>query len=341
MEKNVTISDVAAYAKVSKATVSRILNRPEIVGPELTVRIKQAMHDLDFQPNRHARALSGVTTKTVGLLFFNDLWDLVLNPFWGMATSTVYNYLVLNNLDCNLIALGEAITSSERLSTRERYSDFLQTRNVDGFLVVGNVKPQQEQHLASSSAPVVLWGMPSLEPSGLTYVDTDHRQGARIAVDFLVAAGRTRVATITGDLSLAAARDRFEGYRQGLDAHEIQPLDALIAHGDFRRESGAAAMRQLLERGEPIDALFVANDEMALGALEVLNERKISVPDDIAIVGFDNVTLPRFGERRLTSVRPQYEVIGELLVSGLIALMRGDEVQSRLVPPTLASGDTA
>lgn len=341
MERKITISDVATRANVSKATVSRVLNRPEIVAPEVTARVHQAMRDLDYQPNRHARALSGIDTKTVGLLFFNDLWDLVLNPFWGMATSTVYDHLLANDLDCNLIALGKSITSSDRLSTPERYREFLRTRNVDGFFVVGNVDPDQECHLASSATPVVMWGKPAFADSPLTFVDTDHARGATMAVDYLADAGRTRIATITGDLSVAAARDRFAGYQDALARHHLEANSDLTAAGDFGRESGAVAMRDLLDRGVAIDAVFAANDEMALGALDVLDARGISVPEEIAIVGFDNVTLERPVQRRLTSIRHQYDVIGTMLVTALVARMHGGYVASSLVPPVLIAGDTA
>ncbi len=337
-----TISDVARVAQVSKATVSRVLNRPEIVAPDVNARIHKAMAELNYQPNRHARALSGVRTKTVGLLFFKDLWDLVLNPFWGMATSTVYEHLLRNDLDCNLIALGESITANERFSTPARYEQFLRSRNVDGFLVVGHMKPEMEEYLANSEVPAVIWGRPRIPDSGLSYTDSDHKRGAEIGVDHLVAIGRRDIGTITGDLDLEPARDRFDGYRASMQLHGRDPRPSLVAQGDFTRESGFSAMLRLLDRNEGLDAVFAANDEMALGALEALRERGLTAPDDVAVVGFDNVTLPQPGHiQRLTTVSHPYEEIGAELVAGLLARMRGEHHESRLIAPTLVLGQTA
>lgn len=341
MDKKVTISDVARRADVSKATVSRVLNRPEIVAPEVQARIREAMAELNYAPNRHARALSGVRTKTVGLLFFRDLWDLVLNPFWGMATSTVYDHLLAHELDCNLIALGENITSRERFTTADSYRRFLATRNVDGFLVVGHMREDQERYLTESELPAVVWGRPQLPDSPLTYVDSDHRAGAALAVAHLAATGRRSIATITGDLDLAPARDRLEGYTQGMTAAQLPLHQSLVARGDFSRRSGAEAMNWLLNRNDKLDAVFAANDEMAIGALEVLDQRGFSVPGQVAVIGFDNVALPQQRTQRLTTIGHDYDAIGSQLVDGLLDRMQGLLHQPAIVAPRLVPGDTA
>ncbi|MHC3000491.1 LacI family DNA-binding transcriptional regulator [Microbacterium sp. HJ5] len=341
MDKKVTISDVARLADVSKATVSRVLNRPEIVAPEVQARIRQAMAELNYAPNRHARALSGVRTKTVGLLFFRDLWDLVLNPFWGMATSTVYEHLLANELDCNLIALGHSITSRERFTTPDRYRRFFATRNVDGFLVVGHMSTDQERYLTESELPAVIWGRPELPDSPLTYVDSDHRAGAALAVDHLASRGRRHIATITGDLALAPARDRLDGYTRAMAQAQLAQHQSLVAHGDFTRRSGADAMNWLLNRNNDLDAVFAANDEMAIGALEVLDQRGYSVPGQIAVVGFDNVALPQQRTQRLTTIGHDYNQIGAQLVAGLLDRMQGLPHQPSVISPVLIPGDTA
>lgn len=340
MERSITISDVARRADVSKATVSRVLNRPEIVAPDVQARVLRAMAELDYAPNRHARALSGVRTKTVGLLFFKDLWDLVLNPFWGMAMSTVYDHLFAHDLDCNLIALGSAITSRERFAEPERYKRFLKSRNVDGFLVIGHMTEDQERRLAETEIPAVVWGRPQTDTS-LTYTDSDHRHGAMLAVRHLASTGRRQIATITGDLDTPPARDRLSGYNAALSELGYERHQSLVARGDFTRRSGAEAMNWLLNRNERLDGVFAANDEMAIGALEVLDQRGHAVPGQIAVVGFDNVALPQQRTQRLTTVSHDYAHIGEQLVLGLLDRMRGEEHRSGLIEPTLVPGDTA
>jgi len=340
MRSKVTISDVARVAQVSKATVSRTLNRPELVVPEVRDRIRKVMADLDYEPNRHARALSGIHSRTVGLLFFKDIWDLVINPFWGMAASTVYDNLLQRDLDCNLISIGHAMSFRERFRTREQYAQFFRTRNVDGFLLMGPVSADHEDYFASSDIPAVMWGRPELAESRLTHFDSDNVGGSALAVDYLVARGRRTIAMIDGDMTLASARDRHEGYTQALRRNGRESNPNLVAAGDFSRQSGAEAMRQLLDREPALDAVFAANDEMAVGAMEVLASRGIRVPVDVSIVGFDNATLPEWPGPRLTSVSPAYNEIGKELVSALSMLMDGETCASRLIAATLVLGET-
>jgi len=340
VHKKVTMSEVAERARVSKATVSRVLNRPQIVAEDVQERVHRAMTELSYQPNRHARALGGIHRKTVGLLFFKDLWDLVLNPFWGMATSTVYERLLDSDMDCNLIALGESITAKERFSSTDRYEQFLGSRNVDGFLVIGHMQPEYENYFASGEVPAVLWGRPAAPTSRLAYADSNHEDGAVSGVTHLIERGRRTIATITGDMSTAPARDRYEGYARALRENGIDLRWSLIANGDFTRASGAEAMRSLLDSGAEIDGLFAANDEMALGAMDVLSARGLSVPGDISVVGFDNVTLPQRTGLKLTSVSHSYDELGAALVEGLAARMHGEAHTSRLIPTRLVLGDT-
>lgn len=298
------------------------------------------MSDLDFQPNRHARALGGMTSKTVGLLFFKDLWDLVVNPFWGMATSTVYQHLLRRDLDCNLISLGEAVASNERFQTAAQFEQFFRTRNVDGFLLVGPVSEQHEEFFARSEIPSVMWGRPSMEGSALVYCDSDNAAGAALAVDHLVERGRRTIGSIVGDLELASARDRYDGFVSAMARHGRPVSDSLLARGDFSRQSGVEAMNALLDHNPDLDGVFAANDEMAVGALQALSARGKSVPSDVSLVGFDNATLLDWQNPRLTSISPSYDKIGEELVTGLLNLMNGQAHSSRLIETSLVNGQT-
>lgn len=337
----VTIEDVARHAGVSPATVSRTLNRPELVVPEVQDRIRRSMTELRYQPNRHARALGGLQTRTVGLLFFQDLWDLVVNPFWAAATSTVYDHLLERDFDCNLIALGPAIMAQPRFSTTEGYDQFFRTRNVDGFLLVGAVPPREQEYFAHSDIPAVMWGSPSEGSTDLLHCDSDNAAGAAAAVDHLVARGRRRIGMILGDMSLVAAQHRRDGFVGALESHGLPVDPRQIVEGDFSRASGAAAMGQLLDRDTGIDAVFAANDEMAVGAIMAIRERGLRVPDDIAVVGFDNATLPEGQPLVLTSVSPAYDLIGAELVAALEDRITGRPHESTLIPTHLVVGETS
>jgi DNA-binding LacI/PurR family transcriptional regulator len=341
MSATVTIADVATRANVSKATVSRVLNRPEIVSEETITRVQTAMETLRFRPNRHARALNGFRNKTVGLLFFDEMRALFQNSFWGEATSTVYEHLFQAGFECNLIALGERAATGERFRSGDEFVEFLDTRSVDGFVLVGNVSASHEELLARSETRSVMWGQPSNRSLGIPYVDSDSVEGAAAAVRYLADSGRTTIATITAPMSLSAGRDRYEGYRQGLAEVGRSPQDDLIAHGDFTETSGHAAMESLLTQNALIDAVFVANDEMALGAIQLIRDRGLRVPQDIAVVGYDNSPQAELAEVRLTTVAPPYNEIGAELVSALTRAMSGEAAVSRLFKPTLTLRDSA
>jgi LacI family transcriptional regulator len=320
--------------------VSRTINRPELVVADVQARILRAMSELDYQPNRHARAMGGVQSRTVGLLFFRDLWDLVVNPFWATATSTVYNSLLSREIDCNLISLGGS-AARERFRSAEAYEVFFRTRNVDGFLLVGPVSREHEEFFSRSEIPAVMWGRPTNTESRLLHFDSDNVSGAASAIDHLVERGRRVIGTITGDMSIISARDRYEGYVWGLGRHSLRLDPSLVEAGDFSRSSGANAMLKLLHAHPELDAVFVANDEMAIGAWEVANASGRRVPEDVAIVGFDNASLPEWRDISLTSVSPSYEAIGDALVVGLTALMAGEPAESGLIATHLVLGQTS
>jgi DNA-binding LacI/PurR family transcriptional regulator len=336
------MADVAARAGVSKASVSRALNQPELVGDDVRRRVARAMTDLNYQVNRHARALNGSPTKTVGLLLFEDLSSIVLNPFWGVATSAVYNQLVDSGLDCNLIAIRDGWLESERFPTPDAYRQFLRTRNVDGFLVVGLLLPEFEMYLGDSGIPTVVWGTPSRHSDDITYVDVNHKLGAVSAVDHLFARGCQRVATITGDSSASmAARLRYDGYLEALVTRGQRTDLRLVAHGDFKREAGSRAMKELLSRAPDVDGVFAANDEMALGAIDAILDANLRVPQDIAVVGFDNAAVLTPRTLKLTSIEQPFEAISATLVTALHDRMRGARAKSAVLPAELVLGDTA
>lgn len=341
MSATVTIADVAARASVSEATVSRVLNRPEIVSELTITRVRAAMEALKFRPNRYARALNGFRNKTVGLLFFDEMRELFRNPFWGEATSTVYEQLFQAGFECSLIALGEHATAGERFRSGDDFVEFLDSRSVDGFVLVGNVSAAHEELVLCSQTSSVMWGRPRNPSLGIASVDSDGVEGAALAVQYLSEIGRRSIATITATMETSAGRDRFDGYVRGLDSAGRSPRADLIAHGDFSAGSGRAAMAALLATGEPIDAVFVASDEMALGAIQLLQDRGLRVPEDIAVVGFDNSPHVGGGRVRLTTVAPPYAAIGAELVAALVRTMDGEAAGSRLLTPSLILRESA
>lgn len=336
-----TIADVALRANVSEATVSRVLNRPEIVADATVQRVRQAMQDLRFRPNRYARALNGFRSKTVGLLFFDEMRELFQNAFWGEATSTVYEHFVGAGFECSLIALGEQAATGDRFGSGDEFVEFLDTRSVDGFVLVGNVSPAYEALFALSETRSVMWGRPSDPTLEIPYVDSDSVAGAAAAVRYLAGKGRKAIATITAPMHLSTGRDRYRGYVEGLSSVDHPVRDSLVAHSEFRASGGSAAMASLLAAGVTIDAVFAASDEIAVGAIQAIRDRGLRVPGDIAVVGFDNSPHAAVGEVRLTTVAHPYEEIGAELVRALTRTMKGEPPSSRLFTPSLVVRESA
>jgi DNA-binding LacI/PurR family transcriptional regulator len=178
--------------------------------------------------------------------------------------------------------------------------------------------------------PVLCGGRP-LGRSPVPYVEVDNVGGARIAVRHLVQSGRSRIATIGGPQDMVAGIDRLNGYREELRGSSLR---SIVAIGDFTRESGAAAMRQLLEDDPHLDAVFVASDLMALGALNALQAARRKVPDDVALVGFDDIEAARYADPALTTIRQPIVGQGRELARQLLRLAGGEEIAHSVVLPT-------
>lgn len=335
MLKTPTIAQVAAKAGVSQATVSRVLNQPEIVKPELIAKVNRAIKDLDYRPNRHARALGGYSTSTVGLILFDELKMFFSNPFWGTAMNAIYDSLLKNNLECNLIAQSSKLPTLAHTADVDSYSEFLRTRNVDGFIVVGHPSIDNEESFEKCNIPVVMWGRPLSKKSKLTFIESDNYAGAVLAMEHLIKKKRKHIAIIAGRRDAPVTADRLHGYVDTLKKNRLPFDDSLVVHGDFSRNSGREAMRTLLGRNKAIDAVFASNDEMALGALEVLKEKKIDVPGKISVIGYDNVDADDEAHKFLSTVSMDFNQIGTDIVAALVMRMSGQAYKSHLVPCTL------
>jgi DNA-binding LacI/PurR family transcriptional regulator len=185
--------------------------------------------------------------------------------------------------------------------------------------------------LERAGVPAVLVGRPA-GPTLATYVDADNRGGARKAVDHLVARGRRTIATISGPLDMAVGLDRLEGWRDGLAAAGLEAAGDLVEAGDFTEEGGAAAMGRLLERpGCPVDAVFAASDLMAAGALRRLRAAGRRVPDDVAVVGFEDSAVARYTQPPLTTVRQPIEEMGRQATRLLLAKVAGEAAGMHLI----------
>ena len=319
-----TLDEVARVAGVSRATVSRVVNGSPKVSPDVRRVVERAVDRLGYVPNRAARSLVTRRSDSVGVVVSESAARVFEDPFFPRVLRGIS--VELGASDLQLVLLMPDMTPGDG-----RLESYLAAGHVDGALLVSlHGDDPLPSRLAARGIPLVVGGRP---PRGarVAYVDVDNRGGGHIATAHLVERGRRRIATIAGPADMAAGVDRLAGYRDALTEAGLPLEPALEARGDFTRESGAAAMTALLERAPDIDAVFAASDLMASGALGVLRAAGRGVPDDIAVVGFDDSPVARSTEPPLTSVRQPVEEMGREMARLLISGLGGRESVARHV----------
>ncbi|MDO3684698.1 LacI family DNA-binding transcriptional regulator [Micromonospora sp. C28ISP2-4] len=320
-----TLEAVARLAGVSRATVSRVVNGSTTVAEPIRQAVRRAVEELGYVPNLAARSLVTQRTDSVALVLpeaatrvFSD--DQV---FPGIIRGAAQE---LEAADKQLVLmLAGSPAGHERV---ERYTT---GRHVDGVLFASlHGEDPLPGRLARLGIPVVCSGRP-LDGVDVPYVDVDHTGGVSTAVQHLIASGRRRIATIAGPQDMVAGIERLIGYRSAIgDAG----LPELVAYGDFTRESGTAAMRELLAADPELDAVFAASDLMAHAALRTLREAGRRVPEDVAVVGFDDIETAAYTEPPLTTVRQPIVELGRSMTRQLLRIAAGEEVEQALVLPT-------
>ncbi len=308
-----TLEMVAALAGVSRATASRVVNGAPSVDPHLARSVEQAVRTLNYVPNRAARTLASRRTYTVTLLVPESTSKVFADPFFATVVEGVARYLNTTDYMLNMV------TSSE--SNPEKTRRYLLGGNVDGVLVVSHHSGDHSWAHLNGSLPLVFAGRPLMDVSDSYFVEVDNEEGAVDATTRLIRDGRRHIATIAGPQDMPPGVDRLAGWRSSLLAAGLD--DALVETGDFTVTSGAAAMRRLLDRGKPLDGLFAANDQMAAGAYSVIKERGLRIPEDIAVVGFDDDYYATSLSPALTTIHHPIAALGEKMAELLVELIEG------------------
>ncbi|AGJ58626.1 LacI family transcriptional regulator [Streptomyces sp. FT05W] len=305
-----TLEAVAARAGVSRATASRVVNGGAGVRQPLVDQVRKAVEELGYIPNHAARTLVTRRNGAVAVIIDEPEFRVFSDPFFSRQIRGISREL--NAHDAQLVLL-----LVEGSGDFDRVTRYLAGGHVDGVLAFSlHTDDELPAIIRRFRVPTVYGGRPQHAARGqddpeLPYVDCDNRGGAREAVRHLVSLGRRCVAHIAGPRDQVSALDRIDGYRDVLpDAAE-----ELVVDGDFTTEGGARAMTELLDARPDVDAVFVSNDLMASGALRVLRERGVRVPEDVAVVGFDDMaSVAEATEPPLTTVRQDVEGMGRLMV---------------------------
>jgi DNA-binding LacI/PurR family transcriptional regulator len=320
-----TLEAVARLAGVSRATVSRVVNGSPTVAESIQQAVRQAVAELGYVPNQAARSLVTQRTDSIALVL-PETPNRVFSEdqfFPGIIRGVSQ---ALEEVDKQLVLLMAGSAAGH-----DRVERYAIAGHVDGvmFASIHGADPLPGM-LFRMGIPVICSGRP-LGGSPVPFVDVDHIGGVATAVRYLLDSGRSRIATIAGPQDMVAGIERLAGYRDELDGAGRRPV---VAVGDFTRQSGVAAMRQLLADQPELDAVFAASDLMAHGALRALREAGRRVPDDVAVIGFDDIELAGYTDPALTTVRQPIQEIGRQLARRLLRLAAGEEIGNAMVLPT-------
>lgn len=304
---DITIFDVAREAGVSYSTVSRVVNNKSYVKPDTRERVAQAMSRLGYQANLHARSLAGGRSHVIGLLVHNMSTQYMTEIFRGIDD-------VLATHDYELMLY----TTHRRQTKESTYVNMMARGLADGLLIVLPRQPEAYiESLRARDFPYVLIDQVGIDEHDVSVTATNF-QGAYDATSHLIALGHRRIGKICGWMDMIGARDRLEGYKAALADHGLPVDPQLIVIGDFEQSSGYAAVETLLNLAEPPTAVFASNDVMAQGALERLRERNLQVPQDISLIGFDDIPLASILNPPLTTLRQPMVEMGRMATQMLL-----------------------
>ncbi|WP_326949990.1 LacI family transcriptional regulator [Amycolatopsis sp. NBC_01307] len=322
----VTIAEVARRARVSKTTVSRVLNNKADVDAATAIRVREVIAATGYIPSAGAVGLARGVTRTVGMLVPGLTWPWMGEVLQGVAD-------VVESKGYGLLLS----TANRGADSLEEFSRQVSAKAFDGLLLVE--PPDAVRHLRvlrDSGLPVVVIDDRGRRPA-FPSVGTSNRQGGVDAAKHLLETGRTRLATVTGPRDFGCTSDRLNGFRDAIleAGRNLDPR--LIIEGDFTSESGEAAILQLLESGPEFDAVFAHNDLTAAGVLSGLRKAGRAVPADVAVIGFDDIPLAAHTQPPLTTVRQPLRAMGETAARQLIAQLAGAPSPSAplVVPTTL------
>ena len=323
-----TISDIAKLAGVSKSTVSRALNNSPLISQETRDQIRSLARNNNFQINVPAQRLSLKQSNTIAFVTHAYHKDFSVADLFGLEImGGISQGLYAHDYDLLVVHVNPQETDWAH--------QYLDTGRVDGFILMTSTRKQYHiQALLDMDAPFIVWGVP---PSDGRYcsVTGDNLNGGRIATEYLIGLGKKRIGFIGGPQEELEVQQRFEGYKKALLAAGRIVEPALVTYGDFSNTSGAAAMEQLLDNAPDLDAVFVNSDLMAIAAMDVIRQHGRRVPGNIAVVGYDDLSIAEHSNPPLTTVRQNIPLAGKMLAENLIRYLETRVVSNVVIPVEL------
>lgn len=320
----ITIKDVAKLANVAPSTVSRVIaNNPRI--SEKTKRIvREAMAELGYHPNHHARSLANRNTQTIGIVMPSSGNSAMQNPFFpevirGISTKAHENHYGLY-----------MTTGNTQEEICEGVINMVQGGRIDGLvLLYSRIDDELIDYLLKVRFPFTIVGKPYQNQDLITHVDNDNFRAAREATTHLIDLGHERIGFVGGGLDLVVTMDRLLGYEKATRVAGLPFRNDYIVHQEFLQEGGREAINKLMSVDNPPTGLVVADDIMAFGIVNALSEMGLSVPDDISIISFNNVMLAEYATPALTSVDINIFQLGYSAADCLFKLLNKEDLPSK------------
>lgn len=323
-----TIADIARLAGVSKSTVSRALNDSPLVAEETKDRIRAIARQHRFHVSAPARRLSLRKSRTIA--FVTHAYHTCFS--WV----DLFGLEILGGITRGLYEMGyDTLILHVDPKDTSWIAQYLETGRVDGFILQTSMRKQfHVKALLKAGAPFIVWGAP-LPGQRYCSVIGDDASGGRLAVQHLIETGRQRIAFIGGHPGEAEVSGRYQGYESALQEAGREVDEALVGYGDYSDVSGAREMNALLNRSPDLDAVFVNSDVMAIAAMDAIRERGKRIPEDVAVIGYDDLSIAAHTHPPLTTVRQNVPEVGRLLARNLVEYLETQMVTNVTVPVEL------
>jgi len=323
-----TIADVAKLAGVSKATVSRALNDSPLIADETKAKIRAIARQHNFQINVPARQLSMQQSRTIAFVTHAYHKEFSIADLFGLEImGGISHGLMMHEFDMLVIHVNPQDTK-----WAHQYYD---TGRVDGFILMTSSRKQSHvKALLEVGAPFITWGVPQPNQKYCS-VTGDNFTGGKLATEHLIRLGRQKIAFLGGPDYEMEVQHRLNGYKTALQEAGRTVDQDLIDYGDFSNTSGGEAMQRLLDKSPDIDAVFVNSDLMAIAAMDVIRENGKRVPEDISVVGYDDLSIAEHSNPPLTTIRQNIPLAGKLLAQNLIQYLQTEMATNVTIPVEL------
>jgi DNA-binding LacI/PurR family transcriptional regulator len=330
---DVTIDLIARSAGVSRATVSRVINNSAKVSPKLEKAVKKAIEKYNFTPNVTARRLARGQSGLIALLMEESGEEFFQNPFWGEVVQGFSSVITSAGMQPLLLIRPKS-------GTEESLFSILRAGQMDAIAIFSWHRPVKSFEKLLDPKMIVVLGGDLGGSKNFPFVDVDNVKGGYLAAKHLIDLGCENIVTITGDLKLQSGRDRLDGYEQALKASGLKVDDNLIFHGDFTQAKAEKITKRLIENKTKFDGIFAANDLSAVGVINELNRKGISVPGKVKVVGFDDSPIARHHEPSISTIRQPIRELGAEVAATLLSILEGKPVENKILDVQLIKRDS-